>query len=129
MRRFNAAVFPLKPRKIEGEANSTDRKDDGLRRVAEASRGPSIYGFEEARTTIPNGAVPRCGRFSTLHFNSAVIRILGFPTSDKALLVWLRAKNPKQYAHLKMGNLKQLKMLHLQNNKLTSVPKEIGDLK
>jgi hypothetical protein len=59
--------------------------------------------------------------------NPVVIRTLGFPTSYERLMVWLRAKG-QRYTQLEMRNLEQMKLLYLDNNKLTSVPKEIKNM-
>ena len=67
------------------------------------------------------------------HLNSVVIRMLGFPTSSERLLEWLRAKFGEDFESMEIKQLKQEKTLDLnrflKNNKLTSLPKEIGDLK
>jgi len=67
------------------------------------------------------------------HLNSVVIRMLGFPTSSERLLEWLRAKFGEDFESMEIKQLKQEKTLFLngfrKNNKLTSLPKEIWDLK
>jgi hypothetical protein len=65
--------------------------------------------------------------------NSAVIRMLGFPTSCERLLERRRAKFGGRFKSMKIKQLKQEKILHLDgcigtNRKLTSLPEEIGDL-
>ena len=60
--------------------------------------------------------------------NAFVIRMLGFPTSNEHLLIWLR-DNACQYRELERGNLEQLKELNLGFYELALVPKEIGNLK
>ena len=63
------------------------------------------------------------------HINSDVIRMLGFPTSCERLLEWLRTKGGGDFEDMKIKQLGELKVLNLESNKLTSLPKEIGDLK
>ena len=65
-----------------------------------------------------NGSIP--------HINSDVLRMLMFPTSCERLLEWLRAECGKDFERME---IKELKVLNLSNNNLTSLPKEIGNLK
>jgi hypothetical protein len=77
-------------------------------RVARARRTPSIYGFEKARTAIPDGAMPGYyARFATLQFSCDPYA--GLSNIPERLLVWLRAKG-RRYDQLKKGELKELKV-------------------
>jgi Leucine-rich repeat (LRR) protein len=88
--------------------------------VAEACWARSIYEFEESRTAIPGGA--KFMPWDLQPLNLMVVRMLGFPTSSELLLAWLRTHG-RQFSDV------NIEELYLNKSQLTSVPKEIGNLK